>query len=103
MGMGDRRNLEYDGLLLELCKPDGANDYHVWRIEVTGSQWRLTPGLRIGMSRARVVAVLGEPESITADGGTSTLHYSLYSCDGWLWAEIVGDKLTKVGLSEDWS
>jgi len=103
LGMGDLLELEFDGLIVELCRPPGDDELHVWRIQLTGQQWNLTPGLHIGMTRDAVVKVLGEPDSVTARSDVETLHYTFYQFDGWLWVEIAEGKLAKVALSEDWS
>jgi hypothetical protein len=105
MGMGDSKTLEYGGLHLGLCRPGESRDFHVWEIIVTEPRWDLSPGVRIGMTRAETTALLGQPEAggIEIDGDVTKLFYTLENGSNWLWVAIRDDKVTEFGWSEDWS
>ena len=105
LGMGELRTVVYDGLTLGLCRPRGRPDFHVWQITMTGPRWTLSPGVKIGMKRDRVIKLLGEPGSVSKDSATGTegVQYTFVSFDGWLWAEFAQGKLVRIGLTEDWT
>ena len=110
MGMGDTLELTYPELTVELCKPDGhpptvppATEFHVWRILVTGSRWKIAPGLRIGMTRKALESVLGKPDSSETKGSVTTLHFSPFKFDAWIWVDLRKDIVVGIGMAEDWA
>ena len=82
MGQGSTLELSYPGLTVELCEAGGRQskkppkDLHVWRMTISGRAWEVTPGVRVGMSRSEIEAVLGAPNSVDAKGEEQVLHYS---------------------------
>jgi hypothetical protein len=105
MGMGPTKTLQYEGLTLELCKPEGHAEFYVWSIVVTGKQWLVEPGLRVGMNRNAVVKVLGPPDNASRDTATSreTLSYSYKSFDGYYGATLEKGRVVEISAGEDWS
>jgi len=109
MGMGDTLDLTYPGLAVELCKPEGhpavpgATEFHVWRIQVTDARWEVSPGLRVGMSRAALERFLGKPRSSQTKGGLTTLNFSPFPFDAFLWVQLRNDTVTEIGMAEDWA
>jgi hypothetical protein len=93
MGMGDVIDWTYPGLLVQLSKPDGlllvprVPEYHVWRIEVTDARWEISPGLRVGMSRA---------------DGITALTFSPFPFDALMWAKVRNGVVTEIGMVETW-
>jgi hypothetical protein len=103
-GMGPENSLRYDGVVMDVCKPDGDSDFHVWRMIVTGNSRKLSSGMYVGMSRASALSALGPPESSSRENqGVEVLHYSFYSFDGWYWLKIEKDLVIEIGMVEDWS
>ena len=103
--MGKLIELQYPGVRFELCEPAGKQQFHVWRLTVTGQNCLVEPGLRVGMSRADVLRVLGPPSSVEQNSATGheTLHYSFTKFDGWYWLVLGQGKVTEIGAAEDWS
>jgi hypothetical protein len=108
MGMGDLIDLTYPGLLVQLCKPDGlllvprVPEFHVWRIQVTDARWEISPGLRVGMSRAALERVLGKPKSSKTNDGITALTFSPFPFDALMWARVRNDVVTEIGMVETW-
>ena len=110
MGMGDTLDLSYPGLVVELCKPEGnppavpgAREFHVWRIQVTDPRWEVSPGLRVGMSRAALENVLGKPKYSETKNGLTTLNFSPFRFDAFMWIQLRGGVVTEIGMAEDWA
>ena len=110
MGMGDLLDLSYPGMTVELCRPErdatGApeKEFHVWRIVVTDKKWNVSPGLRIGMSRAQVERVLGKAESVEQEGGTEILHFGPFEGnDAFVWITLRDGFAVEIGAAEDWT
>ena len=55
------QTLEYPGLLIEVFMPKGRSSFEVWSFLVTGKQWTVDPGIKIGMSEQKVIKLLGQP------------------------------------------
>jgi hypothetical protein len=108
MGMGDVIDWTYPGLLVQLSKPDGlllvprVPEYHVWRIEVTDARWEISPGLRVGMSRAALERVLGKPRSSKTNDGITALTFSPFPFDALMWAKVRNGVVTEIGMVETW-
>ena len=108
MGMGDVVDLTYPGLLVQLCKPDGlllvprVPEFHVWRIQVTEARWEISPGLRVGMSRAALERILGKPQSSKTDDGITALTFSPFPFDALMWVKVRNGVVTEIGMVEDW-
>jgi hypothetical protein len=108
MGMGDLIDLTYPGLLVQLCKPDGlllvprVPEFHVWRIQVTDARWEISPGLRVGMSRAALERVLGKPQSSRTNDGITALTFSPFTFDALMWAKVRNGVVIEIGMVEDW-
>lgn len=104
MGMGNLMNLTYSGLLLQFCQPDGQPDYSIHAIQVEGTDWVVTPGIRSGMTREEVLKLLGEPQWERDDpGGETTVIYALSEREGWYHVTVREGKVVAFGASEDWS
>ncbi len=109
MEMGDLVDLTYPGLLVQLCKPEGDSrlpktpDFHVWRIEVTDTRWEISPGLRVGMSRAALERTLGKPRSARTVDGVTTVTFSPFSFDALMWARVRDGVVTEIGMAENWT
>ena len=109
MGLGDFVDLTYPGLLVQLCKPEGDSPlpkmsaFHVWRIQVTDARWEISPGLRVGISQAALVRVLGEPRSSKTDDGTTALTFSPFPFHALMWAKLKNGVVTEIGMAEDWT
>ena len=105
MGMGQLMELIYDGTKFDLCKPEGHDDFHTWRLLVTGSEWLVDPELRVGMTSDDAREVLGKPRNVSKDRGTGreTLHYKFASFDGWYWVSAAKGTMVQIGAAEDWS
>jgi hypothetical protein len=108
MGMGDLVDLTYPGLLVPLSKPDGlllvprVPEFHVWRSEVTDARWEISPGLRVGMSRAALERVLGKPQSSKANDDITALTFSPFPFDALMWAKVRNGVVTEIGMVETW-
>jgi len=104
-GMGQLMELVYDGLKFDLCKPQGQTEFHVWRLIVTGPDWLLEPGIKVGMSRDEARRVLGAPSSASKqkETGRETLHYMFSAFDGWYWVSVAKGTVVEIGAAEDWS
>jgi hypothetical protein len=109
MGMGDTLDLTYSGLTVELCKPEGhppvpgAPEFHVWRIQVTDARWEVSPGLRVGMSRAALERILGKPEYSETKNGLTSLNFSPFTFDAFMWVQLKNDVVIEIGMAEDWA
>src|SRR5262245_42929644 len=110
MGMGDLLDFSYPGMAVEMCKPDRdatgarAREFHVWRLVVTDKKWRVSPGLRIGMTRPQVERSLGKPESVEQDGGTEVLHFGPFKhYDAFVWVKFKDGYAVEIGAEEDWT
>ena len=109
MGLGDFIDLTYPGLLVQLCKPEGDSplpktpDFHVWRIQVTDARWEISPGLRVGMSRAALERVLGKPRTSNTDGGITKLTFSPFPFKALMWANVRNGLVTEIGMAENWT
>lgn len=109
MGLGDYIDLTYPGLLVQLCKPEGDSplpktpDFHVWRIQVTDPRWEISPGLRVGMSRAALEQVLGKPRSSKTDDGITSLTFSPFPFKALTWTKLKDGVVTEIGMAEDWT
>jgi hypothetical protein len=108
MGQGDFIDLTYPGLLVQLSKPDGlllvprVPEFHVWRIQVTEARWEISPGLRVGMSRASLERVLGKPQSSKTNDGITALTFSPFPFDALMWAKVKNGVVTEIGMVETW-
>lgn len=108
-GQGKLLSLIYAGVTVELCKPDAPqpkkhpSGLHVWKITVTGSEWEVSPGIRVGMTRKDVVGVIGTPHSANPAGDGETLHYSPFPFDASFWVRLKGGVVVEIGMAEDWS
>ena len=108
LGMGPTKELGYPGLVVQLCRPDADRDFHVWQIEVSGKEWSMTPGLRVGMTRRDVTRLLGSPmnSDVDPEGRTERIHYSLQpplEFGAFVWVELSDGKVAAFGMTEDWS
>src|SRR5215472_10732614 len=103
--MGDLIDYTYPGLLVQLCKPEGKGtsslpklaDFHVWRIQVTEARWEISPGLRVGMSRAALERTLGKPRSSRTDDGVTSLTFSPFPFKALLWAKVKNSAVSEIG------
>ena len=78
--------------------------FFVWRIVVTDKKWNVSPGLRIGMSRAQVERVLGKAESVEQEGGTEILHFGPFEGnDASVWITLRDGFAVEIGAAEDWT
>ncbi len=105
MGMGQLEELIYKGVKFELCKPEGKDQFQVWRVIATRSNWLLEPGIKVGMMREDVVRLLGSPLDISNDSHTAheTLHYGFSTRDGWFWLVVANGRVLEIGAAQDWS
>ena len=104
MGMGAGKALRYDGLRIEVCKPPGKKEFHVWRMVVSAPARKLAAGIRVGMTREQAIKTMGSPESISRDEhGAEVLHYAFRRFDGWYWITIKNGVVAEIGMAEDWS
>jgi hypothetical protein len=105
LGMGRIVELQYRGLAVWVCYPPSIGRSNVFRIEVNSSKWPVSNGARVGLTRSRVIALLGEPTS-TSQGthtGQEVLRYSAYRFDGWLDLTVERGVVTRIVLAQDWA
>src|SRR5262245_49021984 len=67
---GDSKQLVYSGFTVELVRTAESSDFRAALIKVRSDALWLTPGIRVGMPRAKLQALLGEPSFAGVDGGT---------------------------------
>jgi hypothetical protein len=73
---GKSLELKYPGLIVELCQDEPKRD--VWCLTITGKQWRMFGGLRIGITDIEVEKILGIPGSRSLDQATGQEVISYY-------------------------
>ena len=100
MGMGPRMTVRYADIVLEMCKPPGSADFHVWRMTVTGPSRVLTKGVRVGMARQGVIEALGAPAATSrTDDRTEVLQYLFQENDGRYWVKVKDGAVTEIGMT----
>lgn len=97
---GKNLELQYSGLLIELCDDDGLS---VRSITVTGKQWRMSRGLRIGMTDLEVEKVLGIPSRryIDQEQGYEVLSYNFPSFDSFFHIYLSKYKVVRIEMLDD--
>lgn len=80
-----RRFLEYDGAYIELASGKRSGPFYVVSINISGKQWKLSHGLRIGMSEMEVTKALG-PANESRSNASQQSTTLWYICDGEGWA-----------------
>lgn len=109
MGQGEFQHLFYAGLTVELRKLHGqefnkaSREFHVWKMILTEKKWEVSPGVRVGMTREQVEAVLGTPESTESFPGDETLSYSPFTFDAYFWVTLKGGVVVEIVMAEDYS
>lgn len=102
--MGPGKTLQYDGLTVELCKPAGKPDFHVWRMVATSPERKFASGIAVGMTRDVAVALLGTPLATSHDDqGVELLSYPFHAFAGSYWLRVKDGVVIEVGMAEDFS
>lgn len=103
MGMGSWERLLYDGLMVEVIRPDSGVPRHaapyVAIMEISGVGWVTAAGLRVGSSRAEVIRLLGQPGR-TED---EAFFYSTKVFDGHIRVEFRNGVVWRIEVDEDWT
>jgi hypothetical protein len=98
LGMGELKTLSYAGLTIAVNRPTGAPTFTVYEMAVSHRKWRLSNGLRVGLSQSKALAIFG------VSGETSSqLVIPLADRDGRVILTFEGASLASIRLVEDWS
>ncbi len=103
MGMGSWERLMYDGLMVEVIRPDSEVPRHaepyVAVMEISGASWVTASDLRVGSSRADVIRLLGRPDRTE---GESFFYYTKVF-DGHIRVEFRNGVVWRIEVDEDWT
>lgn len=102
MGMGSWERLTYDGLMVEVIRPDsdvGRREPYAAVMEISGAGWVTASGLRVGSSRADVTRVLGQPDRTENE----VSFYYTKSFDGHVSVEFRNGVVWRIEVDEDWT
>lgn len=89
LGMGELKELQFDGIRVFVNRPKSADDFRVYELRITGSRRRLSNGLSVKMSVEAVKASLGTPEGVEDyKQGGKTLVYLFKDRDGRLLVRV---------------
>jgi len=100
---GQHLKLDYSGLSLDFYK-DPPKDYYIWKMEVTGKNWSVSPGIQVGMelkeveNKLKSLNLQRDPEdnSMSACG-------LMDGTDVCIWIKFKDHIVTELGILEDWS
>lgn len=102
LGMGELRELRFDGIRVFMNRPKPTEEFRVYEIRVSGKTRKLSNGLTVKMSPEAVTARLGAPEGTEDDkkGGT-TLVYLFKDRDGRLLVHVRGGEVVCLEILEE--
>ena len=102
MGMGAWERLLYDGLMVEVIRPDSdvaRREPYVAIMEISGAGWVTASGLRVGSPRADVIRVLGQPDRTENE----VFFYYTKSFEGHVRVDIRDGVGWRLEVDEDWT
>lgn len=102
MGMGSWERLMYDGLMVEVIRPDsdvGRREPYVAVMAISGAGWVTASGLRVGSSRAEVIRLLGRPDRTEGEA----FFYYTKVFDGHIRVEFRDGVVWRIEVDEDWT
>lgn len=88
--------LYYPGLKIELQGTLARRNYEVVSMKVTSPQWRVAPGIRVGMEEGEVRVRLGTPVEELAEAGMRRIHYVTKGNLGGVALDFHAGRLVKI-------
>lgn len=98
---GESLELKYEGLEAHFCKDEPKP--FVWFLSITGKQWRMSAGLRTGITDLEVERILGIPDtrSIDEETGQEILSYHFTGSDSFVMIYLSKYKVVKIEMVAD--